>query len=230
MKPNKETLQELYLSQRLTTRTIGAQFGVSKTQVLRWLRADEVERRCIGRGLESRGVVAPTADELHQMIHVEHLGYEGVAKRYGVDSTAVYHWLNKHGITRPTPEETRFKGKPKAVNVVKLVEMYQAGASTRQLANQFGVGPKRITSELLNAGCALRLGGFKGGIRYACNDGHQVLSVYEKRVDDWLHFHGFAHECEPRLPFNRRAKADFLVGDVYIEIWGVVGSSVYAER
>lgn len=230
MKPSKQTLEELYLKQRLTTRRIGSDFGVSKTSVMRWLKGYSIPLRASNSGLENRGIAPPTADELHHMIHVLHIGYEGVAAKYGVDSTAVAHWLRKHGMRRPTAEETRSKGRIKSINVERAVELYTAGASTRQLSETFGVNASRITTELRAAGCAIRKGGFNRGARHICNDGHSVMSLYEKRVDDWLSFHGYAHEVEPRLPFNRRSKGDFLVGDTYIEIWGVQGSSVYTER
>lgn len=230
MKPDKSTLEELYLSQRLATRAIGEQFGVSKTQVLRWLKSYNIERRAVGRGLENRGIVAPNATDLHNMIHTEHLSYETIAKRYGVDTSAITHWVKRHGITPPTIWGTRYAGKPPHIaNEKKLCELYANGASSSQLADLFGVSATVITKHLRANGIGVRSSGF-GGKRFTCNDGHIVMSIYEQRVDNWLHFHGLGHEVEPKLPFGKRYRGDFLVGDTYIEIWGVLRSPAYTKR
>lgn len=59
---------------------------------------------------------------------------------------------------------------------------------------------------------------------------HQVRSTYEMRVDNWLADHGLDHEVEPRMPFTSNWRADFRVGDTFIEVWGVSGKPAYDEK
>jgi hypothetical protein len=50
------------------------------------------------------------------------------------------------------------------------------------------------------------------------------------RVDNWLTDHGLDHEVEPRMPFTSNWRADFRVGDTYIEVWGVIGWPSYEKK
>src|SRR6266568_3231808 len=231
-RPDYETVYRLYITERLTTRQIGSQYGVSKTEILRWLRFYDISRRAANSGLLNRGMVEPTKEELEYFIHVEHRSYDEIGKMYGVDKTAVSHWLRRHQISRPAIWETRRKG----VQIIlptqeELRQMYlEDGLSLDQIGAKHGVSSGPIAQLCKEFDIPVRLGGFNGGIRFTCNDGHLVRSTYELRVDNWLHEHGIAHEYEPRLPFEQRYYADFLVNSWYIEIWGVTESTDYAQR
>lgn len=64
-------------------------------------------------------------------------------------------------------------------------------------------------------------------------DGHKVRSGLEMAVDDWLFEHGIQHELEPHCPWDKSPhprRADFKVGDVYIEVWGLAGKTKYDKR
>jgi len=63
-----------------------------------------------------------------------------------------------------------------------------------------------------------------------CKDGHKVRSCYERAFDNYLYSCGLEHEYEPRLPCDKRYASDFKVGDVYVEIWGVVNNKKYEQR
>lgn len=62
------------------------------------------------------------------------------------------------------------------------------------------------------------------------NDGHLVRSSYERIFDDKLFENNIEHEYDPKLPFNKRYMADFKINDIYVEIWGIVGSEQYDKR
>jgi len=62
-----------------------------------------------------------------------------------------------------------------------------------------------------------------------CKDGHYVKSKMEKAVDDFLYSHGILHEVYPTIPYSHYT-ADFKVGDVYIEVWGLKGRKDYDEE
>lgn len=165
------------------------------------------------------------------MVHHQHMSYKQIASIYGVDHTAVPYWLKKHGIRRPTIWGTRRKGRiVEEPSAEEVRNRYGAGESLQSIANDYDVSSiviKRIAAE---ADIPLRRDGWQGGRRWSCADGHLVRSSYERQVDDWLYQNGFRHEIGPRLPFDRRCSADFLVNGVYIEVWGVTDSTTYDQR
>lgn len=230
-RPSDAELRRLYTDEQMTTRQLGERFKVRHITIRRWLKAAGIERRHAGIGLEYRGVTPPTAVELVQMIHVEHLGYRGVAERYGVDPTAVPYWLEKHGIPKPKIWATRRKGHaPDLPSPKEAAARYLAGESMYSIGKSCGVSEIPIKRILTEAGVEFRKDGWKGGKRYPCKDGHEARSLYEQRVDDWLHDHGLEHEVEPAYPWDRRYRADFRVGDTYIEVWGVTDNEKYQDR
>ena len=231
IRPAKPELIELYTNQRMSTHTIAANYDVSHMSVKRWLRFYEIERRATGRGLLNRGVVEPTADDLYRMVHFEHKGYREIAALFGVDMTAVPYWLKKHNIPLPKIWETRRKGSgPTMPTEAELRNLYEQGLSLDAIGGLHHVSSGPIKRLCKLYGIPLRPDGWDGGKRFICQDGHQVRSTYEQRVDDWLSQQGIAHEYEPVLLFDRRYHADFLTNGWYIEIWGVNGSRTYAER
>jgi hypothetical protein len=215
----------------MTTRALGVHYGVSGQSVKRWLRRCDIPRRPANNGLIGRGVVPPTPDELRQMVHERHMSYPEIAALYGVDSTAVPHWLRKYGIPRPTAWETRRKGVVIAMpSEEELRRRYVAGETLVDIGKSLGISSTPVVKAFKEYGIEITPDGFQGGRRWECADGHLVRSSYEQRVDNWLSEHSLPHELEPRLPFDRRFRSDFLVGETYIEVWGVCGSTSYDER
>jgi hypothetical protein len=231
MKPDVPTLRTYYTDQRLSTRAIAERCGVSHMSIKRWLREYGIERRAAGRGLANRGVEPPSKDELYNLVHVDHLGYREIAAKYGVDGSAVRHWLLKHGIRTPTAWETRRKGfMPELPGADEVRSLYEAGLSIGDIGELFGVTAMPITTLMKRYGISARPSGFNYGKRFECDDGDVVRSVYEQRVDNWLHAQGIKHDYEPSLPFAGRFQADFSANGWFIEIWGVTGSETYDRR
>lgn len=232
IRPDIETVRRLYETERLTTRQIGSQFGVSKTEVLRWLKFYSIPRRAVSRGLLNRGIKEPTKEELIHLIHVEHKSYREIAVMYGVNFATIPLWLKKHQIKLPTVWGTRRKGAQVILPTQdELRKMYlEDGIILDDIATKHNVTRSVIARLCKEFGILLRPDGFNGGIRFTCDDGHLVRSTYEQKVDNWLYEHGISHEYEPRLPFDRRWYADFLANGWYIEIWGVNGSKDYTQR
>jgi hypothetical protein len=67
------------------------------------------------------------------------------------------------------------------------------------------------------------------GIHTIALDGHTCLSLGEKTICDYLHRRGITHYREPKYP-EGNYRADFLVGDVFIEYFGLAGDSAYDVR
>jgi hypothetical protein len=74
------------------------------------------------------------------------------------------------------------------------------------------------------------------GIQCLASDGHLCLSLPEKVIDDWLTSHAFVHEKEVRYDFDsefnpsNRSRADWKVGNVYIEYAGLMEDPEYARK
>lgn len=96
------------------------------------------------------------------------------------------------------------------------------------VAEIVGTNDKHIYKILRNNGVETRNAGF--GNELHCEDGHLVKSYYEKVFDDRLFLKGIHHEYEPRISKKGRFFADFKIGDVYVEIWGMIGWGTYEKQ
>ena len=74
------------------------------------------------------------------------------------------------------------------------------------------------------------------GYRCVAKDGAQCRSLDEKQIDDLLLTLGRKHEHEPRYPYDaelnphERKRADWKVGKVYIEYFGMMSDEEYEEK
>ena len=68
------------------------------------------------------------------------------------------------------------------------------------------------------------------GIRSIAMDGHLCLSLGERTICDFFHRHAIVHEREPQYPGDRGFRADWLVGEYFIEYLGLSGEADYDER
>lgn len=232
-RPPEQELRTLYLDQRLTTRAIAKLYDTDHQTVGEWLERYGIQRRAANRGLENRGIEAPSREVLYDLVHVQYLTYAKIAAMYGVDLSAIPHWLKKHGIARPTVWASRHRGNPPRLpDRAALQGLYVDQAlSLREISRLVGVDSSQIVNRCREYGIPLRHDdGWDGGLRRMCTDGHLVRSIYEQRVDDWLTVRHIAHVYEPRLPFDLRFRADFLASGWYIEIWGVTKMPSYTAR
>lgn len=74
------------------------------------------------------------------------------------------------------------------------------------------------------------------GIRCLSKDKHVCHSLDEQRIDNWLFKRNIDHEREPAYPTHidlnpsGRRLADWKVGDIYIEYFGLVGDPRYDKK
>lgn len=102
--------------------------------------------------------------------------------------------------------------------------------TTREIAPMYNTDKKVICDYLDRYDIEIRPSGFynKGYIR--CKNGLMVRSHYERAFVNAMLTHDVDFIYEPRLPFDKRYSADFLVGDVYVEVWGMIGWDKYDKR
>lgn len=67
------------------------------------------------------------------------------------------------------------------------------------------------------------------GIQCLAKDGHICLSLGEKTIDDLLFEFGINHSKEPHYP-EGNYRGDFLVGNVIIEYFGLIGNPEYDRK
>ena len=76
----------------------------------------------------------------------------------------------------------------------------------------------------------------KRGVRCMANDGHECHSLDEQRIDNWLCAHDLSHEREPYYPIHPilnpkgSRRADWKVGDTFIEYFGLIGDKNYEKK
>ena len=67
------------------------------------------------------------------------------------------------------------------------------------------------------------------GIQTIAKDGHNCFSLGERTIDDFLYNRGIAHQREPKYP-DSNYRADFLVGNIFIEYFGLAGNPEYDKK
>lgn len=224
------TLEKLYLTDKLSTRAIAEMYGVRHITIRRWLISYGIPARPNGRGLQNRGIVEPSKDDIYRMVHQDFLTYPQIAEKYGVDSSAIRHWLIKHSIPMPELGQSRRKAIKPSPELSEVANLYESGQSLDALVEKYSVCVDQIKDWLSQGSVNLRDGGWNKGQRFTCDDGHRVRSTYELRVDNWLSENGIDHIYEPSLPFDKRSHADFLANGWFIEIWGVTNLDTYKQR
>jgi transposase len=208
MKPTREALEKLYLDEHNTTRQIGELYQVSKTEVLRWMRGYNIPRRPPNNGVIHRGGTIPDKEVLYDLIYEQNYSYHQVAEIYRCHDSMVGYWLDKYGIPKPTAHREKYRAMQQ-INKELLYNLYvEQRLSNDEIASRFDFPPKTITILLKHYGIQKRPSGWRDEY-ITCEDGHLVKSTYELKVDNWLYQNGINHLYEPRLPFNRRYRADF---------------------
>lgn len=59
--------------------------------------------------------------------------------------------------------------------------------------------------------------------KYFAKDGHKCDSFAEKIIDDWFYERKIVHKRSVPYPNNKELTADFVVGDRWIEFFGLAG-------
>lgn len=60
--------------------------------------------------------------------------------------------------------------------------------------------------------------------RHIAKDGHECDSLAEMIIDDWMFARKIAHKRRVYYPGNNRLTADFMIGNVWIEFFGLFGN------
>ncbi|HFC9348521.1 TPA: hypothetical protein QFD63_001873 [Enterococcus faecium] len=111
-----------------------------------------------------------------------------------------------------------------------LQELYvEQDLTSREVGQVIKRSKKVVLDYLKKYDISIKPDGIQKHAKILCKDGHLVRSHYEKAFDNYLFKLGIEHEYEVRLPFNKRCACDFKIGEVYVEIWGLMTWKTYRE-
>ncbi len=109
---------------------------------------------------------------------------------------------------------------------VELLELLRESPSSARVKSVFGTWFEALLAAgLLEDGTRRNA----RGIQTLARDGHMCFSLGEKTIDDWLYENGIPHEREPAYP-EGNYRADWLVGDVFVEYFGLTGDAAYDAK
>lgn len=189
-------------------------------------------RRCYGlsiRGKEAHNRILPPDEQVAKEYRDGLSAYE-IAREYGVSESNARAAIKRTGTKMRNPSAA-MKGKQPLLAdlpMQEVVEAYDGGATIAELGNRYGVHYSTIANRLKDINYHLRDAGF--GYSKLCSDGHRADSSLEYAVDEWLTEHGIEHDIHPLVPWHSHRRADFLVGKIYIEVWGVERNKEYEKR
>ncbi|WP_339183321.1 hypothetical protein [Oceanobacillus sp. FSL W7-1293] len=227
----KEILYNDYVIKRLSSIEIANKYNTSKKNILAALTRYGINRRTASETRMPEGYKPPSKEKINDLYWNQWLSYEEIGKALNVDPTNIPRWLKLYGLTTRTHAETRLGKHFKEPTKGELIELYvNQELPTTEIGKILGCGGGAVSRRLYDFGIEVKSNLFNGKSLLECDDGHMVKSYYEKSFDNLLSRNGIEHEYEPRLPFDKRYSSDFLIDDVYVEIWGVQNNKKYNER
>lgn len=231
LKVSASSLSDDYLVNRMTAREMASKYGTSKTSILRALRRNGIPIRTVSESRMPEGYEAPSKEVLEDLYWGQWLSYVEIAELYDVDMTTVPYWIKSHGIKTRVNSETRLGKDFEDFSKEKLEDLYVTqGFNTSEIGKMMGCGSGAVSARLHANGIPVRPNIYNGGTFKYCTNGLKVRSNYERYFANLLVLNGIDFKYEARLPFDRRYATDFLVGDVYVEVWGVTSNKKYEER
>lgn len=210
--PSRKTLYQFYTIDNLSYKAIGKMFGVAPGTCKRWVSNYGLLRK---RELLTEDVLRELTEaeythvQIGEMYNCTNSFVSKLAKKYGIEAKHLVKSLD------PDPEY--------------LEHLYwERQMSYEEIGDIMGVHPTTIGNWFGRLGIKCRDSTLFGR-PFLAKDGHKVRSGLELQVDNWLWDHCLEHEYEPTIP-GTQYWSDFLVGDTYIEVWGMTGNPAYDKK
>jgi len=225
-------LRDLYLNKMFTERELAKYFKVSRHPIRDAMAILEIPKR------HNRGLLyyhpgrKPTKEQLDKWLNQDLETLHSIANKLECDPSSIRNWAIEYSIDWDKTPWRRAMNRAQPIQITqrRLEDLYlKQHLGLQQIADIFKCSRGYITKLMKEHRIPLRLPGWKAKW-FKCNDGHQVRSTYERRVDNWLFGYGLLHTYEPSLLFDPLLTGDFLVGQTYIEVWGVYDNAAYKER
>lgn len=204
----KEEIVRLYVEDGLSAREIGKQFGTDAHIILNRLRLWNIKI------IRNRKPLQKHIDiEAISKMYDNGMSTQMIASVIGVSSSVIQRRLHDANADLPI-------GRPqwKPLSIETITEKYESGLSADVIATEHDCSCNHILNKLHDAGIDTCRTGF-GHPAYTAN-GECVRSSLELFVANWLHSNDIHYEYEPKIADGRH-RADFKVGDYFIEVCGI---------
>ena len=98
VKPTKEQLNEMYVSQRLSTLSIAAKLKISDVTVTSWLKKYNIPIRPAGERRFPAGFVKPAKEQLEILYYGEGLSLDSIGDKFGVSNSVIKRLMHNYKI------------------------------------------------------------------------------------------------------------------------------------
>ena len=95
IKPKREELENLYVTQKLSVMKIAKKIGVAEDTIKHWIINYGLEYKAKGHRKKLIGI---TKNDLIQLYSIQKFSTRQIAKRYNVSKTVILYWLKKYDI------------------------------------------------------------------------------------------------------------------------------------
>jgi len=204
----KDEIIRLYVEEGLTARKIAKQFGTDAHIILNRLRSWDVEIVKNRKPLQKPIDIGKAAE-----MYGNGMTTDTIADEMNVSPSVIQRRLLGAGVGMPI-------GRPqwKPLPVKEIIEKYESGLSAELIAAEYDCSRGHVLNKLHDADIDTCRTGF--GISSYTINGDCVRSSLELFVANWLYNQGIHYEYEPHIA-DTRFRADFKVGDYFIEVCGI---------
>jgi predicted DNA-binding protein YlxM (UPF0122 family) len=147
-----DEIKKRYLEDRLDSKQLGSEYGVSDVHIRNFLRNNGVKLRSISEA-RLKGKVLPI-DEIKKRYLEDKMNLEELAEEYGVSASKIKNLLKEKGVKLRNYSEAILKGKILPVEEIK--KKYLNGSSINELSREYDSSWDRIKELLKKNGIKIK--------------------------------------------------------------------------
>jgi len=193
-RPSRDTLERMYLEERMSICKISEKIGVVPRTIINWLSLYEIPVRTVSEA-KLKGIVKPSKEELKIMYLEDGLNACEISVKLGVADVSIGNWLREYGIQVRTNSESQLKEAVKPT-IEELKIMYlEEWLSSYKISEIIGVSNVTVCNWLNECGIAVRTNsdysgensnGWKGGLSFLpyCQKFNRVLKEKIRNRDN----------------------------------------------
>ena len=153
--PTKESLEQLYITQMLTTKEIANMYNVGSSTISSLLKKYDIKTRD-SSSAKLKGKSLPTKKELEYLYIDKKLTPQEIADRYGVSVSVIRKYVKKYNIPSRSISQAHLKGKT-LPSIMELENLYvKERLSGAEIAKIYGVNESTIHRYLKRCGIGVR--------------------------------------------------------------------------
>jgi len=154
-RPSRDTLERMYLEERMSICKISEKIGVVPRTIINWLSLYEIPVRTVSEA-KLKGIVKPTREDLKLRYIEDQRSSVWIATEIGVNPSTIRRWLHEYGIQVRTNSESQLKEAVKP-SKEELEHLYlKERLNTYEIRDKLGVATPSITRWLKEYGIPVR--------------------------------------------------------------------------